>query len=77
LELLTSKSSSFDAKKMSELKATSHAPEELADLQAPDGPERESEEIGSNPSLPSIDGQRGDVIFTFFGDSLRLTDVLG
>ena len=62
---------------MSELNATVHSPEELPDPQAADGPERESEEISSNPSLSSIDTQRGDIIYTSFGDSLRLTEVLG
>ncbi len=62
---------------MSELKTTAHAPEKPADPQAADGPVCESEEIGSNPSLPSIDTQRGDVIYTSFGDSLKLTEVLG
>ncbi len=66
----------FVAKKMSELNATAQVPEEIVDAQAADGPECKSEEIGSNPSLPSIDTQRGDVIYTSFGDFLRLTEVL-
>jgi hypothetical protein len=62
---------------MSELNATAHAPEEPVDPRAADGAERESEEIGNNPSPPSIDTQRGDVIYASFGNSLSLTEVLG
>jgi hypothetical protein len=62
---------------MSELNATAHAPEELANRREADASERESEKISSNASLPSIDTQRVDVIYTSFGDSLRLTGVLG
>ena len=68
----------FDAEEMSELNPATQVPEELiAGPQGADGVESGSWEIGSTPSLPSIDRQDGDVSYTSLWNYLKLTVVLG